>query len=355
MPNHPDLRAVLASVAPGTELREGLQRILRGRTGALIVMGHDEQVEAISTGGFALDVPFSATGVRELAKMDGAIILDAQARRILRAAVHLMPDPAISTAESGTRHRTADRVARQTGFPVISVSASMHTIAVYTGDVRHVLEEAAAIIGRADQALQTLERYRHRLDEVAEALSALEIEDLVTVRDVAQVAQRMEMVDRIAREVDTYILELGVEGRLLALQLDELTSGVHHDRELLISDYMPRGRRERPTSEVLAALEAVNPSDLVDLARIARALRIGAEATLDAPISPRGHRLLARVPRIPPTVAERLVEHFGSLQKLLNATVDDLTAVEGVGDLRAKSLREGLSRIAESSTFDRFV
>ena len=134
------LRAALSAIAPGTPLRDGLERILRGRTGALLVLGQDRLVESISTGGFTLDVPFTATGLRELAKMDGAIILDRDVTRIHRAAVHLMPDPSIPTTESGTRHRTAERVARQTGIPVISVSASMHTIALYLGDVRHVLE-----------------------------------------------------------------------------------------------------------------------------------------------------------------------------------------------------------------------
>ncbi|EFQ83317.1 hypothetical protein HMPREF0063_11590 [Aeromicrobium marinum DSM 15272] len=349
------LRAVLASVAPGTALREGLERILRGRTGALVVIGHDRQVEAISTGGFVLDVPFSATGVRELAKMDGAIILDPQAQHILRAAVHLMPDPSIPTDESGTRHRTADRVARQTGVPVISVSASMHTIALYLDDTRHVLEEAGAVLGRADQALQTLERYRHRLDEVSDALSALEIEDLVTVRDVAAVAQRLEMVSRIAGEIDTYVLQLGTEGRLLALQLEELFSGVQGQRELVIRDYMPRGRRARPTADVLSDLAAIASTDLVDLSTIARALRIGSENSLDAPLSPRGYRLLAQVPRLPTSVVDRLIDHFGSLQKLLAASLDDLQAVEGVGDLRARGVREGLSRLAESSILERYV
>ncbi len=223
-------------------MREGLERILRGRTGALVVVGHDRQIEAISTGGFALDVPFTATGLRELAKMDGAIILDRDATRILMAGVHLMPDPSIVTAETGTRHRTADRVARQTGVPVISVSASMHIIALYLEDLRHVLEDTGAVLGRANQALQTLERYRNRLDEVSDALSALEIEDLVTVRDVSAVAQRLEMVSRIAGEIDTYVLELGTDGRLLALQLEELISGVDAEREL---DH-PRLHAERP-------------------------------------------------------------------------------------------------------------
>src|SRR5215213_3634059 len=256
------LRATLATVAPGTLLREGLERILRGRTGALVVVGHDRQIEAISTGGFRLDVPFTATGLRELAKMDGAIILDKDASRILMAGVHLMPDPSIITQETGTRHRTADRVARQTSVPVISVSASMHIIALYLEDLRHVLEETGAVLGRANQALQTLERYRNRLDEVSDALSALEIEDLVTVRDVAAVAQRLEMVRRIAGEIDTYVLELGVEGRLLDLQLEELIAGVDPERELIVRDYLPAGRRPRSVELVLEALAAIDSTSL---------------------------------------------------------------------------------------------
>jgi diadenylate cyclase len=351
----PDLRTVLAAIAPGTALREGLERILRGRTGALIVLGQDKVVESLSTGGFALEVPFTATGLRELAKMDGAIILDASAERILRAAVHLMPDPSIETDESGTRHRTADRVARQTGLPVLSVSASMHIIALYLDGHRHVLEDAGAIIGRANQAIATLERYRSRLDEVSDALSALEIEDLVTVRDVAAVAQRLEMVSRIAAEIDQYVLELGTDGRLLALQLEELISGVDAERELVIRDYMPSGRRGRAVSTVLADLAAIDSSDLVDLTTVAGALRIGAGDSLDHPLAPRGYRLLARVPRLPHTVVDRLIDHFGTLQKLLAASIDDLQTVEGVGDLRARGVRDGLSRLAESSILERYV
>lgn len=351
----PELRSVLAAIAPGTALREGLERILRGRTGALIVLGQDKAVESMSTGGFALDVPFTATGLRELAKMDGAIILDAGAQRILRAAVHLMPDPSIETDESGTRHRTADRVARQTGLPILSVSASMHIIALYLDGTRHVVEDADAIIGRANQAIATLERYRSRLDEVSDALSALEIEDLVTVRDVAAVAQRLEMVSRIAAEIDQYVLELGTDGRLLALQLEELISGVDAERELVIRDYMPSGRRGRSVSTVLSDLAVIDASDLVDLTTVASALRIGAGDSLDHPLAPRGHRLLARVPRLPQTVVDRLIDHFGTLQKLLAASIDELQTVDGVGDLRARGVRDGLSRLAESSILERYV
>ena len=197
------------------------------------MLGNDRTVESMSSGGFALDVPFTAAGLRELAKMDGAIIVDKDLTRIIRAAVHLMPDPRIPSEETGTRHRTAERVAKQTGHPVISVSQSMLIIAAYVGEIRHVLEDSGQILSRANQALATLERYKLRLDEVSSTLSALEIEDLVTVRDVAVVAQRLEMVTRIAREIEDYVLELGTDGRLLSLQLEELITGVDAERELV--------------------------------------------------------------------------------------------------------------------------
>jgi diadenylate cyclase len=349
------LRATLASIAPGTALREGLERILRGRTGALLVLGQDRVVESISTGGFELDVPFTPTGLRELAKMDGAIILDRDATRIVRAGVHLMPDPSIPTEEAGTRHRTADRVARQTNLPVISVSQSMLIIAIYVGDSRYTLEDSGQILARANQALATLERYKLRLDEVSGTLSALEIEDLVTVRDVAAVAQRLEMVLRIAREIEGYVVELGTDGRLLSLQLEELVTGVDGERDLVIRDYLPTGRRGKDIDEVLTELRALDSSELVDIASVSRALGLGGPEHLDSAITPRGYRLLAKVPRLPGSVVDRLVEHFGSLQKLLAASIDDLQVVEGVGEFRARSVREGLSRLAESSILERYV
>ena len=247
------LRANLALMAPGTALRDGLERILRGRTGALIVLGYDKVVESICTGGFPLDVEFSATSLRELCKMDGAVVLSSDGTRIVRAGVHLMPDPNIPTEESGTRHRTAERVAKQTGFPVISVSQSMNLIGLYLNGQRHVLDDSAAIMSRANQALATLERYKLRLDEVSSTLSALEIEDLVTLRDAVAVIQRVEMLRRIADEIAGYVVELGVDGRLLALQLDELMAGVDTERTLVVRDYLPP---DRASGEALQDLDA---------------------------------------------------------------------------------------------------
>lgn len=350
------LRTAIRQVAPGTVLRDGLERILRGRTGGLVVLGHDRTVEAMASGGFSLDVDFSAQRLRELAKMDGAVICDRDATKLLRAAVQLLPDPSIPTDEQGTRHRTADRVAKQTGFPVVSVSKSMNTIALYIGGRRYVLEDSGQILARANQALATLERYKMRLDEVSGTLSALEIEDLVTVRDVASVAQRLEMVRRIASEIYDYLIELGTDGRLLSLQLDELVGSVDTDRLLVVRDYAPVGRRTKGVENALNELDALSATDLLDLMNVARALGFAsADDVLDSPVSPRGFRLLARVPRLPEVVNDRLIGHFGSLQKLLAASIDDLQAVEGVGEARARTIREGLSRLAESSILERYV
>jgi diadenylate cyclase len=350
------LRATLALVAPGTTLRDGLERILRGRTGALIVLGHDRGVEALCTGGFPLDVEFSATRLRELCKMDGAVVLSSDGTRIVRAAVHLMPDPTIPTEESGTRHRTAERVAKQTGHPVISVSQSMHMIGLYLNGHRHVIDDSAAILSRANQALATLERYKARLDEVSGNLSALEIEDLVTARDAIAVVQRLEMVRRIADEIEGYVIELGTDGRLLALQLEELMAGVDSDRTLVIRDYLPSARRVRVFEDAVSELDRLPAAELIDLGAVAKAMGYaGAGDALDISVSPRGFRLLTKVPRLPGAVVERLVEHFGSLQRLLGATVEDLQTVEGVGDARARGVREGLSRLAEASILERYV
>ncbi len=350
------LQDTLAHVAPGTMLREALERILRGRTGALIVLGNDPLVESISTGGFPLDIEVTSTRLRELAKMDGAIVVDKDVTRIVRAATQLVPDASIETTESGTRHRTAERVARQTGYPVLSVSQSMHIIALYVGHLRHVIEDSTAILSRANQALQTLERYKVRLDEVAGTLSALEIEDLVTVRDVASVVQRMEMVRRISDEIASYVVELGVDGRLMALQLDELVTGLSDDRELVVRDYVDAAREPITVEQALANLGELNSAELLDLAAGGRAMGFnGTGDFLDSTISPRGYRLLSRIPRLPGAIVERLIDHFGTLQNLLAADFDDLQAVDGVGELRARAIREGLSRMAESSILERYV
>ena len=352
------LRSTLALIAPGTGLRESLERILRGNTGALIVLGYDKVVESVCSGGFTIQTDFTATKLRELAKMDGAIVMSTDGLEIIKAAVHLVPDPSIATEESGTRHRTAERVAKQTGYPVISVSQSMRIVALYVGGRRYVLDDAGAILSRANQALATLERYKLRLDEVSGTLSALEIEDLVTSRDVVGVLQRLEMVRRIALEIDGYLVELGSDGRLLSLQVDELMADVEPERELVVRDYMPtpHGRKPRTAAIILAELADVDALDLLDLAAFANILGIATSSDdMENPLTPRGYRLTAKIPRLPAAILDRIVDHFGGMQKLLAASIDDLQAVEGVGEMRARTIRDTLSRLAESSILERYV
>jgi len=335
------LLKTIARIAPGTELREGLERIMRGRTGALIVLGSDRTVSSLSSGGFNIDTEFSATRLRELAKMDGAIICDRDATRLLHAGVQLMPDASIDTNESGTRHRTAERTAIQTGFPVISVSASMSMISVYVDGTRYTVEDSQYLMARANQAIQTLESYKKRLRSVLSSLSALEIESNVSLADVAMTLQRMEMVNRIIREVSHYV-------RLIALQLEELRAPEMTASDLILRDYLPETNDELIAAGV-EALQNLDDMAIVDLRTIARTVGFGENPDLEFPLQPRGFRLLAGIPSIPNAISERLVERFGSLQALMAASLEDLRAVDGVGEARARTVREQLSRMAESS------
>ena len=322
--------------------------------GALIVVGDGPEVLAICSGGFLLDAEFSPQRLSELAKMDGATILAADASRIARANVHLVPNPNVPTSETGTRHRTAERVARSIGVPVISVSEDMSSIAVYYGDTKHPVEPSTRLLNRANQALATLERYKNRLDNVSSSLAALEVEDLVTVRDVVTVLQRMEMVRRIAEEVNGYIVELGRDGRLVRLQVEELMGGVEEDRRLVIQDYFVTTESWR-LPEAMNALADLSTEEILDLEAVASVLHLpGDPADLDASLQPRGYRLLARVPRLPNSVVTHIVDRFGSLHKILRASVADLHEVEGVGAARARAIAEALKRLAETSILDRY-
>jgi diadenylate cyclase len=345
----------LAQVAPGRPLRAGVDRILQAGMGALIVVGDGPEVLAICSGGFLLDAEFTPQRMSELAKMDGAIILAGDASRIARANVHLVPNPTVPTSETGTRHRTAERVARSVDVPVISVSEDMGIIAVYRHDQKHPLETMPRLLNRANQALQTLERYKSRLDAVSGGLTALEVEDLVTVRDVATVLQRAEMVRRIAEEIEGYIVEMGTDGRLIRLQLEELMGGVEDDRRLVIGDYFSPGPAW-DLDDAIAHLGNLSYDELLDPSEVAALLRLpSGTSELDAHLQPRGYRLLGRVPRMPAEVIDRLIDRFGDLQKIMRASVDDLNEIQGIGGRQAQAIKEGLARLAESSILDRYT
>jgi diadenylate cyclase len=357
VPAQPRSEAMLAAlrlVAPGTLLREGLDRILQARMGALIVVGDSPDVLRICSGGFLLDAEFTPQRLSELAKMDGAIILASDTSRVARANVHLVPDPNVPTSETGTRHRTAERVARSIDVPVITVSEDMSVVAIHRRGLKRTLEPIPRVLASADRAVQILERYKVRLDAVSNSLSALEVEDLVTVRDVATVLQRAEMVRRIAEEIEGYVIELGADGRLVLLQLEEAMGGVEDDRRLVAKDYFTQGP-DWDLVDVLVKLADLDTEQLVDLREVASLLHLPADMSLDSPLQPRGFRLLHKIPRIPEIVADHVVDRFSNLQKIMRAGVPDLVEVEGVGEARARSIKEGLSRLAETSILERYV
>jgi diadenylate cyclase len=344
------MESALAMVAPGTALREGLDSVLAARTGALIVIGDSENVESICNGGLLVDVPFEAERLFELCKMDGAIILDQDAERILRANVHLVPDPHLETSETGIRHRTAERVSLQTDALVIAISQRRGIISLYRAGEKLILEDIDVVLAKANQALQTLQRYRVRLNEVSSRLTSLEFEDMVTLDNVVTVIQRSESMQRVSRELARYISQLGVEGRLVRMQSDELMLNVEEDYQMLLRDYTVDSRPRKITA-VKTQIAELEQDQLLDGTVIAHLLGYPASAdVLEQRVESRGYRMLNRIPLLPGPVVHRLIERFGDLSSVLKADEDELNDVDGVGDRRASAIREGLRRMAEQGT-----
>src|SRR6188768_3731725 len=317
-----EMRDALARVSPGTPLRDGIDRVVRAKAGALLVVDDGPEVLAICSGGFLVDAPYSPQRLSELAKMDGAIIVSANCDRIARANVHLVPDPTVSTSETGTRHRTAERVARSLTVPVVSASEEMGVINLYAGGSKHQLQDISRLLDRANQALQTLERYKVKLEDALVGLTSAEIEDAASLRDVATVVQRGEMVNRIAEEIETMIIELGIDARLLRLQLDELYGDIDEELELVVADYLPAGRSG---ADALAAMATLSDDEVLDIKTAASMLlgNVGRSGPvdLDRDVAPKGLRLLNRVHTLPVDSASKIADHFGGLSRLQRATV----------------------------------
>ncbi|KXG74817.1 DNA integrity scanning diadenylate cyclase DisA [Thermotalea metallivorans] len=343
-------------LAPGTPLREGLENILRAKTGGLIVVGDNEEVMSLVDGGFYINIDFSTAYIYELAKMDGAIILSSDAKRILYANTQLIPDPSIPSSETGIRHRTAERVARQTGQMVISISQRRNIITIYKGYSKYILQDTNKVLTKANQAIQTLEKYKKVLDQAMTSLSALEFEDLVTIYDVATVLQRTEMVMRIVTEIDKYITELGNEGRLVSMQLEELLANVKEDGKYVIEDYRVHGEG-LDYNGITRQIKNLSSEELLDLSNIGKILGYsgGLNALLDTPVSPRGYRMLSKIPRLPMSVIQNVVAHFNDFQRILKASIEELDDVEGIGEIRARTIKEGLRRVQEQVLMDRHL
>jgi diadenylate cyclase len=348
------LTEALQLIAPGTQIRDALDNIVRARTGGLLVFADEESIGPLVSGGISVDVELSPMILYELAKMDGAIILNRDGSRIAHANVQLMPDPTIPSVETGTRHRTAERVAKQIDALVISISAARDVVTVYIDGIRYVLEEIRVILVKSNQAIQTLEKYKSRLTQVSTSLSALEFEDAVTLYDVLSVIQRSEMVLKIAREIERYIIELGTEGRLVRMQLEELMVDVREDRRAVLMDYLP-DFADLTADEVSAALGSLHSEELLTLGRIGELLGYDQDVdALELHVSPRGFRMLRKIPRLPKGVITNLVGRFGHLEDILNASNGELATVEGVGQARADDIKEGFLRLRELNLLERY-
>jgi diadenylate cyclase len=343
----------LKMIAPGTAIRGAIDNIVRAHTGALLVFADEAKIRPMISGGIDIDVGLSPMILYELCKMDGAILLDAAGTHILHANVQLMPDARIESQETGTRHRTAERVAKQIDSLAISISAARDVVTVYVGDIRYIMDPIRTILDKADQALDTMEKFRVRFNEVSTSLSLLEFQDAVTLHDVLSVLQRAEMMLVIVQEIEGYIIQLGTEGRLVELQLEEMLVNVREERTAVLQDYLPEVSPATLQS-ARAALGAVSPDDLLSLAHVGAAIGFGPDAEpLDKHLRPRGYRLLGKIPRLSDRVVEAVVSQFGDLSGLVEATVDEIAAVDGVGIVRARDIKEGLARIHELSLLER--
>jgi diadenylate cyclase len=346
--------AALARIAPGTELRQAIDDIIRSREGALIVIGEPSELSFLLSGGIELDQPFTPQLLYELAKMDGAIIVNSQITKLAHANVQLMPDPTIPSNETGTRHRTAERVAKQTNALVVSISQERETVTLFAGKSRYQLEPVADVLAKTNQALHTLETYRTRLDQVLTRLTALEFQNAVMLDDVLVVLQRAELTTRMADWIERACVELGSEGRLIRMQLEELVSEVPGEKSAIVFDYHAEGGRER-VREGLDALAQLPYEQLLEFELLAV---LGYAATTDPvahAVCPRGYRVLSHIPRLPESVVERLVGSLGGLEAIVRASQRDLEAVDGVGAVRAREIREGLRRLQEHNLVDRYL
>jgi diadenylate cyclase len=342
-------------VAPGTALREGIDNIVHARTGALIVMGDADDLSFLFSGGLKLDIDYTPAFLYQLAKMDGALVLNANATKIIWGNVQLTPDPTILTLETGTRHRTAERISKQTEALVIAVSQRREVVSLYVDGAKYILEDIPVVLAKANQALATLDKYRSRLDQVSTRLTALEFEGGATLHDVLTVLQRAELVTRMGVEIERYIVELGTEGRLIEMQLDETMVGVAGDKSALVHDYLAEDNDEN-FAVAFDQLVRLPHQDLLDFGRLAELLGYDRKVnTLDYPVSPRGYRILGRIPRLPRLVVQRIVQEFGGLEEMLAATDGELETVDGVGEIRAKDIREGLRRQQEINLVDRYL
>ena len=346
---------VLKMISPGTEIRKGLESILKAKTGGLIVIGDSKEVLDIVDGGFSINEEYTSSRLYELAKMDGAIVLSSDFKRILFANAQLIPSPDIPTTETGTRHRTAERTAKQTGELVISISQRRNIITIFKGNLRYILNDTSKVLTQANQALQTVEKYKKVFDSKLSLLNEYEFNDIVTLDNVITSIQRAEMVMKIVEEVKKEIYELGEEGRLVNMQLTELVGGLEKEELLIIKDYIAPGKKRTP-EKVISEIIKLEYEDLLKSNNIAKLLGYENFDNYDeVGVYTRGYRILSKIPRMPSNIVENLIKSFKSFQHILAADIPALDEVDGIGEVRARTIKQSLKRMQEQYVFDNIM
>lgn len=350
-----NITEVLKKIAPGTQIRDGLENILRAKTGALLLITDNlETIKEVVDGGFYINEDYTSSKLYELAKMDGAIVLSGDFKKILFANAQLIPSHDITTVETGTRHRTAERTAKQTGELVISISQRRNIITIFKGNSRYVLEETESVLNKSNQALQTLEKYKKVFDSKLNILNEYEFNDIVTLDNVLIVIQRAEMVKRIVEEIQSNIYELGADGRLVNMQLQELIGGLQKEEELIVKDYLIVGTKQNTKIEdIILELSKLSYEELRNLSNIAKIIRYEfVDGYEDVAVYPKGYRILNKIPRMPTNIVENLVKSFKSFQHILAADIENLDDVEGIGEVRARTIKQSLQRMQEQFVFE---
>ena len=350
-----NITSVLKLIAPGTPIRDGLENILRAKTGALLLItDNNEVIKQIVDGGFIINEEYTSSKLYELAKMDGAIVLSGDMKKILYANAQLIPEHEIQTTETGTRHRTAERTAKQTGELVISISQRRNIITVFKGNDRYVLEGTDVVLNKANQAIQTLEKYKKVFDNKLNILNEYEFNDIVTLQNVVLAIQRAEMVMRIVEEIQRQIYELGDDGRLVKMQLDELIGGLDKEEGLIIKDYVVK--KKKSPEKILEELKDLEYEELLKESSIAKLLGYEYFDNYDeVAVYPKGYRILSKVPRMPNNIVENLVDSFKSFQHILAADIESLDEVDGIGEVRARTIKQSLKRMQEQFVFDNML
>lgn len=353
--NEDKITEILKKISPGTPIRNGLENILRARTGALLYFtDNEENINKLVDGGFYINEDYTPAKLYELAKMDGAIVLSEDMKRILYANAELIPDSSISTVETGTRHRTAERTAKQTGELVISISQRRNIITVFTENERYILEDTSVVLNKANQAIQTLEKYKKVYDSKLNILNEYEFNDIVTLENVISVIQRAEMVMQIVNEIERQIAELGNDGRLVDMQLEQLVTGLEQEEEQIVKDYSVN--ESKSVEEIINEITELSYEELLKDQNLAKILGYDIFSDFDeVGVYPRGYRILNKIPRMPNNIIENLVQGFESFQHIIEASIEQLDNVEGIGEVRARNIKSSLRRMQEQFVFDNMI